>query len=235
MVSKALAGEMLSAGFDPNEATFDAVCVEAGVENDGTYEATFSNHFKENAGEEPDHFVGSGLIGFAGLSHNSKNLAERNIVNSMPGCACEPPARSLSDCGCKAKPILVEKGGVLVYSMERLKSVDKDWYDMIRSGSEWEVLSAKMDREAPNAAHVIALALNHKNSVVLATSHLEIMRTLKGLCKPAPVTLEIPWDRVKAGLLKTFGSDFQTDPYYYCFHLIVHAGGSSSESWNDFF
>ena len=53
-------------------------------------------------------------------------------------------------------------------------------------GTEWEILSSDMDKEDPDAAHTIAFALNNKNKVALATGHLEIMRTLKSLCKPDP-------------------------------------------------
>ena len=101
-------------------------------------------------------------------------------------------------------------------------------------GTEWEILSSDMDKEDPDAAHTIALALNNKNKVALATGHLEIMRTLKSLCKPDPNNMEVPWDRVKAAMLKALGSTVLDEAYYNAFQLVVTAGGQSSESWIDF-
>ena len=187
--TKTLAEDILTAGYDPTEATVDSVVVEVDVDDNGNPTATFYDHFKANAGLDPDHYVDrNSLILFAGLSHNIKHLAERNIFNGMPGCTCDPPARSLDSCGCKAKSILVETGETLRYCSNKLKKADPEWFSNIVGGTEWEILSSDMDKEDPNAAHTIALAFNNKNKVALATGHLEIMRTLKSLCKPDPQT-----------------------------------------------
>ena len=156
------------------------------------------------------------------------------MSNGLSGCACGPPATCLEQCTCNAKPILDEKGGKLRYSMNKLKKADPDWYTAIVGGTEWEILSRDMDKEEPDAAHAIALALNNKNSVAFRTVHLALMRTLKGLCKPDPTTMELPWDRVKAALLKAFGPAVLDDAYYYAFQLMMTAGAQSSESWGDF-
>ncbi len=76
--------------------------------------------------------------------------------------------------------------------MNKLKKADPDWYTDIVGGTEWEILSSDMENEEPNAAHIIALALNNKNKVALATGHLEFLRT--------------PYDRVQAAMIKIFGS-----------------------------
>ena len=102
-------------------------------------------------------------------------------------------------------------------------------------GTEWEILSSDMDKEEPNAAHTIALALNDKNKMAFATAHLEIMRTPQSFCKPEPTAMEIPWDRVRAQMYKTFGTGFSNEAYYNAFELMVTSGGANSESWNDFF
>ena len=57
-------------------------------------------------------------------------------------------------------PFLEEKGGRLVYSMAKLKEADREWHIAIVGGCEWEILSSDMDIEEPDAAHIIALALN---------------------------------------------------------------------------
>ena len=73
---------ILESGYDPAKAIVNSVAVEV-----GNPAATFSDHFKANAGLDPDHYFDPGLsILFAGLSHNHKNLAERNIWKACPGC-----------------------------------------------------------------------------------------------------------------------------------------------------
>ena len=196
----------------------------------------FADHFKANAGLDADHYVDHAAnILFAGLSHNSKNLTERNILNSMPGCRCDPPATSLEKCSCSAKPILEEHGQSLRYSMSKLKKEDLEWYTSIVGGGEWEILSCDMDIEEPEAAHTIALALNNKNKIAFATGHLEIMRTLKSLCKPDPTTMEVPWQRVQAAMAKTFGTCVLDEAYYHAFQLVAQSGGNASETWSEFF
>ena len=81
---------------------------------------------------------------FAGLSHNHKHVAERNMANGMPGCACEKTATSLDKCCCKAKPILDYR---CRYCMVKLKKADKDWYNEILGGLEREILSQDIDKE----------------------------------------------------------------------------------------
>ena len=118
--------------------------------------------------------------------------------------------------------------------MDKLKKADDQWYTAILGGSEWEILSSDMEKEEPEAAHTIALALNNKNRVAFSTGHLEMMRTLNSLCRPDPRTLEIPWGKVKAAMLKTCGPFALDDACYNAFKLMVAAGGHESKSWADF-
>ena len=91
--TKGLVGEILEAGYDPVEGTTDPVAVEIDVDASGAPSSRFSDHFKANVGMDPDHYIDPAVcILFAGLSHNSKKITERNMSNGMPGCACEPPA-----------------------------------------------------------------------------------------------------------------------------------------------
>ena len=234
--TKDLAGVVLCDGYHLTEATVDSVVVEVDVDPSGKPRSTFSDHFKFSVELEPDHFIDpDAVISFAGLSHNSLNITARNVFNGMPGFACDPPATCLEQCTCNAKPIFGEKGEKLRYSMNKLKKADSDWYTAIVGGTEWEILSRDMDKEEPHAAHTIANALNRRNSAALCTTHLEMMRTLKGLCKPDPRTIEVPWDRVKAQMIKTFGTAARDDAYFAAYQLIVTAGGHVSESWDDFF
>ena len=113
--TKALAGDILYNGYDPSEATVDSVVVEVAVDGSGAPMKNFSEHFHANVGLDTDHYNDPDVvIEFAGLSHNSLNLTERNILNGMPGCNCTPPAVSLAYCTCHAKPILEEHRGRLV-------------------------------------------------------------------------------------------------------------------------
>ena len=90
----------------------------------------------------------------------------------MPGCNCDPPAVSLAYCTCHAKPILEEQEGRLVYSMSKLREVDKDWHTAIVGGCEWEILSSDMDIEEPEAAGIIALALSNRAVLALSLIHI---------------------------------------------------------------
>ena len=133
--TKALAGDILYNGYDPSEATVDSVVVEVAVDGTGAPMKTFAEHFRWNSLYCPDHYNDpNAVIGFAGLNHNHLIVAERNILNGMPGCNCAPRAFSLADCTCYAKPILEEDGARLVYSMSKLREVDKDWHSAILGG-----------------------------------------------------------------------------------------------------
>ena len=120
--TKTLAGDILYNGYDPTKATVDSVVVEVGLDRSKKPLNDFRQHFHESQKFDTDHYYDPDfVIEFAGLSHNSKNLCERNIKHGMPGCSCEPLAVTLEKCHCHAKPILEEKGGLLVYSMAKLR------------------------------------------------------------------------------------------------------------------
>ena len=161
--TKGLIGEILDSGYCSTEATVDLVAVEIDLDSSEAPSTKFSDHFRSNAGMDQDHYHDQSYnILFGGLSHNSKNLAERNLQGGMPGCACDPPPKSLDGCKCKAKPILDD---ALNYNMNKLKREDLEWYNAIVGGTEWEILSSDMDKEEPNAAHIIAIALNKKTNL----------------------------------------------------------------------
>ena len=170
--TKFLVEDILRNGYDPSEATVDSVVVEAAVDGAGVPMKTFAEHFLANAFLYQDHYIDpDAVIGFASLNHKTLIVTERNILKGMPGCNCKPRAFSLAHCTCHAKPILEEDGARLVYSMSKLREVDKDWRYDILGGRTWEVLSSDMDIEEPEAAGIIALALS--NRAVLVRGHLE--------------------------------------------------------------
>ena len=55
--TKGLAGEILEVGYDPVEGTTDPVAVEIDVDASGAPSSRFSDHFKANAGMDPDHYI----------------------------------------------------------------------------------------------------------------------------------------------------------------------------------
>ena len=88
--AKVLLAGILEAGYDPVETAVDTVAVEIYSESSsGCPSSKFADHFKAIQGWTRL---------FAGLSHNHKHVAERNMANGMPGCACEEPAISRKDC-----------------------------------------------------------------------------------------------------------------------------------------
>ena len=234
--TKTLAGDIAYNGYDPTEATVDSVVVEVGLDASKQPLNKFREHFHAHQKLDMDHYFDPDcVILFAGLSHNSKNLCERNIQHGMPGCSCDPVATTLDNCNCCAKPILEENGSRLVYSITKLRTVDPEWYNAIVGGCEWEILSSDMDTEEPEAALTIALALNTKNKIAQAAGHLEMMRTMKGLIKPDPHTLDMPWATVKASMVKAFGNAVLHDSFKDAFQLMLTSGGSESTTWADFF
>ena len=232
--TKGLAGDICFSGFLTSEAETSSICVEAGPDNP----SRFQDHFKKNCGGEPDHYVGNTVACYGGLTHNTLNVVNRNIRYGMPGCACEPkPAAVAAECKCTAKRMLEEnKNGGLVYSMEKLREHDLDWFVYINAGAMWEILSSDMDVEEPDAAHIIALAYNDKNQVAMATGHLEMMRYLQSLCTPDPST-ELHWDAILLSMQKRFGKHNMADiaNYHHAYKLMVVSGGSDSLTWKDFF
>ena len=231
--TKSLAADICQIGFSREEAEASSVCVEVGKDNASKYQ----DHFKANTGKDPDHYVGEIAAEYGALSHNTLNVACRNILFGMPGCACAETSAVAEKCSCTANGILeADEKGVLRYSMEKLRKADYEWFMFIEGGVEWEILSSDMDIEAPEAAHIIAVALNDRNIKAMVTGHLELMRYLQSLCKPGPHG-ELVWHDVKASMCKTFGKQSMVDDenYHHAFKLITVSGGHQSHTWADVF
>ena len=197
-----LAAEIVYDGYDPVEASVSNLFVEAVVVN-GVVARTYTDHCLKHAGTDSGHFIGTKVASYGALCHNTGNLINRNIYGGMLGCACDTH-QTAEKCTCKAKPLLDDNGN---YSLEKLRSRDSDWYTDIMGGIEWEILDCRIDIEDPDAAHIISVALNRKNSSALVTGHLEIMRTLVALCEPDPKKcFAVPFEPVKKKLFALFGS-----------------------------
>ena len=68
----------------------------------------------------------------------------------------------------------------------------------------------------------------------MATGHLEIMRTLVGLCNPSPHGEVVPLEPVKEGLLERFGKGADHPNLIDCFHIVLSAGGQESPLIKEF-
>ena len=97
-------------------------------------------------------------------------------------------------------------------------------------GTEWEILSASIDTEEPEAAHMLSQAFNRKNEAAFPTGHFEIMRTLVSLCTPKPGTSEVAYDPLKAKMVTLFGGAAEHPSFVAAFQLVVTAGGSGGLS-----
>ena len=115
-------------------------------------------------GGDPDHFIVPGKVyEYAAVCHNTVNLLNRNIIGGRRGCDCVSPGTS---CDCLIKPFLDGRN----YSIDKVIVVDVDWFSFIMCGTKWEVLSADLDKEDPDAACVLSIAFNKKNEIISKTN-----------------------------------------------------------------
>ena len=124
--TRTLAGAICESGFNPAAASSDAVAIMAKRERITEFytkiNPRFTDHFKSGAGKDPDMFCDANrLMEYGTCSHGTLNLLHHNILQEMPGCACNPPAVGVN-CKCKAKPILDDATGR--HSMDKLKQHD---------------------------------------------------------------------------------------------------------------
>ena len=115
-------------------------------------------------------------------------------------------------CTCKAKPILDENGN---YSRALLAGHDKEWHRDILTGLEWEELSWKMEVEEPEAALIISVALNKKNSAMMITGHLEIVASMQNLLNPDPSNGPVAYEPVRDKLIDLYGHNVDNPEFVY--------------------
>ena len=96
--TKQLSGNLVTDGYDPEEAQGNAVAVE---QNSGGSThlrwQSFQDHFTNNVRSDPDMAsAGDGMIATtASLAHSHLNCTNRNIICGKNGCECpEPSAQS---------------------------------------------------------------------------------------------------------------------------------------------
>ncbi len=151
-----------------------------------------------------------GLNAIAGsLAHGHFNCLMRNILDGRRGCECDLSV--VTECKCKASRILKHNGK---YDMEELKKHDKPWFDLATAGIPWEMLSWEMEIDEPDAASIIAIALNKKNEAAMKTSHTEIMNCLGNLCNPSPDELNVPWEPVRDRMIELYGAAVDNPDFF---------------------
>ena len=144
--ARSLAASILIDGYDPSEACFNNLLVEAAVDENGQVDRKFTEHYLATAGKDRHTLIDPCAVAeYGALCNSTGNIVNRNIRGGKLGCACDPPAMA-GDCTCKAKPILDDKG---YYSLDKLRSTDNDWYLAVMGGYEWEILDCAIDIEEP--------------------------------------------------------------------------------------
>ena len=150
------------------------------------------------------------------------------------GCDCAAArggGEAKPECQCKCKALLDDKG---CYFPEKLEGHDQAWARQCASGLEWEILSWRMDEEEPDAALVIGVALNKRNEAAMKTGILEIMSTLKNLCKPGP-DQEVLFEPVRDKMIDMYGADVDHPDFLQMFKFVCDAGGPDSIHLKDLF
>ena len=160
------------------------------------------------------------------LSHTHLNVTLRNVRAGAVGCACPKPVVTDAEgyCECGNNVICDETGK---YCMKKIGARDKDWETAVYKGLKWQRLSYKMDIEQPQAARVISIALNEKNSFAMETGHTEIMAFIFRNVNPQPqATLFEP---IKMELIALHGLAVDDQNLRSLFIYAMEAGGNGSD------
>ena len=142
---------------------------------------------------------------------------------------CEAKELAVAGCKCDASSILDEHGN---YCLARLKEIDLDWWQSLY-GTEYEVLSYKMDVEDPDGAQIISIAGNLSLSIGMERTHLEIWSALENLCDPSPRSGQIEWEPVRDKLIDMYGEDANDINLVEMFKFILSAGAKGSPHLKD--
>ena len=233
--TKQLTSSIARDGCDPIEGNSNAVAVE-----DHPDDPKFQKRFQEQVKSDPHMCkkIGVSVAAIGTLSHSHFNCAMRNMLDGQKGCECSTVVEvdgvvveeaQVEECTCGNKDICNKHGQ---YSMGVLRSHDVIWAELCETGILWEVLSHTMDIEEPEAAMIIALALNRKNEASMGACHTEIMNTLVGLCKPGP-SGEVPFAPVQNKMVELYSSAVDYPDFVNAFRLVMEAGGAESPHMHD--
>ena len=228
--TKELVGAIVRDACDVHEANSSAVAVEAPPQQHPHQRPdeskSFQAEFEARIATDLDMAKsGQGIVATLGsLSHSHFNCGCRNIICGKPGCECDTRGGG-EVCTCAASPILDASGN---YSLSKLQARDPSWHGLCLTGLTWEILSWKMDFEEPEAALVIAIALNKKNDAAMKTGGLEIWNTLVRLCKPEPHTGVTAFAPIRDTIIELCGSAVDSPHFLSMFRLVLDQGGADS-------
>ena len=181
---------------------------------------TFQEAFEGQTANDPDMAKKiDGIDAVLGtLSHSHFNCVLRNIRSGSPRCTCGSPGVTCA-CDNALKAFLTAEGN---YDCDALKRFDESWGELVDHGMPWEILSAQMDIEEPEAALTISIALNKKNEAAMETGHTEIMKTLVSLCKPSPgagalQSTVVEFEPIRNKMLDLYGSSVDHPDFFKAF------------------
>ena len=166
--TKELGNFVVKEGCDPVEARSSAVAVEDTPDHHEW--GSFQKHFSKQAEKMADMCgMLDNIPAVAGtLSHGHFTCLSRNIIKGEMACTCIAsrgggleiagvvPHRG---CICDASAIYDAAGR---YSLTQLHAYDSSWGDLIVHGIPFEMLDKAIDKEEPDGALVISIALNKK-------------------------------------------------------------------------
>ena len=126
-----LTGKIANSGFDPNDASLDAVCIALPPSLEKN--EAFQDHYEKSIKSDPDMAVsfaehGPARFGSIGSSHG--NCCLRNIKGGKRGCTCKwrteasAVAGAPMQCTCSNTAICDANGN---HDMDKLEKHDKDW------------------------------------------------------------------------------------------------------------
>ena len=125
--TKQINGIILSAGFDPVEAQFNAVVIEQDPKL-AVAGHSFQSLFALSVATDPDMAVSSAECdaSYGSVSHSHANCSKRNILACKHGCMCSEKQLAVAGaCTCEVSSILDTYGN---YDIEFLKQADSEWY-----------------------------------------------------------------------------------------------------------
>ena len=230
--TKQLVGSIVKDACDVDEANSSAVAVEENPNLTPDSEKTLQMQFQARSRDvDMATFIDRYYAAGGSLSHGHFNCGMRNIICSKAGCECPTlHGDGEKQCKCPAQSILNSAG---TYSLGKLQRRDRAWHDLCLTGLTWEMLSFKMDLLEPDAALVIAIALNKKNALAMKTGALEIWNTLVKLCNPDPTSGLTPYEPIRDRMIELYGADADTPAFLQMFRLILDFGGADSPHLRD--
>ena len=127
-----LTGKIADCGFDPIDASLDAVCIMAALDNNNKT-GEFQTHYENSIKMDPDMAVSFALHGparYGSIGSSHGNCCLRNVKGGKRGCTCKwrteasAVAGAPMQCTCSNTAICDANGN---HAMDKLEKHDADW------------------------------------------------------------------------------------------------------------